>query len=103
MAGGVSPATELEEEHSGEDGAFAELEKINKGEVARRLKELRPGSASPGNAKPQLGAKSKQAELGLGAPGLGAPSEDDEVAILKQWARSQGRRPPRQNGSLLKK
>lgn len=33
--------TELEEEHGGEDGAFAELEKINKAEVARRLKEIK--------------------------------------------------------------
>ena len=33
--------TELEEEHGGEDGAFAELEKINKAEVTRALRELK--------------------------------------------------------------
>jgi type I restriction enzyme M protein len=33
--------TELEEEQSGEDGAFAELEKINKAEVNKRLKEIK--------------------------------------------------------------
>ena len=33
--------TELEEEHSGEEGAFAELEKINKANVAARIKELK--------------------------------------------------------------
>lgn len=33
--------TELEEEHSGEDGAFAEVEKINKGEVNKRLKSIK--------------------------------------------------------------
>ena len=33
--------TELEEEHSGEDGAFSELEKVNKGNVNKRLKELK--------------------------------------------------------------
>lgn len=33
--------TELEEEHSGEDGAFAELDKVNKATVAARLKELK--------------------------------------------------------------
>lgn len=33
--------TELEEEHGGEDGLFSELEKINKAEVARRLKEIK--------------------------------------------------------------
>jgi len=33
--------TELEEEHSGEDGAYAELDKVNKANVAARLKELK--------------------------------------------------------------
>ena len=33
--------TELEEEHGGEDGAFAELEKVNKGAVTARLKEIK--------------------------------------------------------------
>jgi type I restriction enzyme M protein len=32
---------ELEEEHSGEDGAFAELDKVNKANVTARLKELK--------------------------------------------------------------
>ena len=32
---------DLEEEHGGEDGAFAELEKLNKAEVSRRLKEIK--------------------------------------------------------------
>ena len=58
--------TELEEEHGGEDGAFAELEKINKAEVASRLKEI-GRDASPRRPK------------------------DDETAaeekVLKQWAK----------------
>lgn len=33
--------TELEEEQSGEEGCFAELDKINKGNVQKRLKELK--------------------------------------------------------------
>jgi len=33
--------TELEEEHGGEEGAFSELDKINKGEVSKRLKEIK--------------------------------------------------------------
>ena len=33
--------TELEEEHGGEEGAFSELEKVNKANVATRLKEIR--------------------------------------------------------------
>jgi type I restriction enzyme M protein len=32
--------TELEEEHSGEDGFFADMEKVNKAAVQKRLKEL---------------------------------------------------------------
>jgi type I restriction enzyme M protein len=33
--------TELEEEHGGDDGAFAELDKVNKASVAARLKEIK--------------------------------------------------------------
>lgn len=48
--------TELEEEHSGEDGAFAELDKINKAEVSKQLKALKGDSARA-----------------------------DEATVLKQW------------------
>ena len=48
--------TELEEEHGGEEGAFSELEKVNKGNVTVRLKEI----------KGDLEAK-------------------DEAAVLKEW------------------
>jgi type I restriction enzyme M protein len=33
--------SEMEEEHGGEDGAFADLDKVNKGNVAERLKEIK--------------------------------------------------------------
>ena len=33
--------TELEEEHGGEDGAFAELDKVTKASVTARLKEIK--------------------------------------------------------------
>lgn len=52
--------TELEEEHSGEEGAFAELEKVNKGEVTKRLKFLK--------ANPD-------------------PETTAEVKALKQWTK----------------
>ncbi|SEK76929.1 type I restriction enzyme M protein [Ectothiorhodospira marina] len=52
----ASQLTELEEEHGGEDGAFAELDKINKGEVTKRLKEIK-----------------------------GNPEYADEAWVLKQW------------------
>lgn len=53
----ASQITELEEEHGGEDGAFAELDKINKGEVTKRLKEIKKDSGYA-----------------------------DEVTVLKQWS-----------------
>lgn len=37
----VSELTELEEEHSGEDGCFAEFEKVNKATVNARIRELK--------------------------------------------------------------
>jgi len=52
----IATRTELEEEHGGEEGAFAELEKINKGEVNKRLKELKNESGA-----------------------------EDEIAVLNQW------------------
>jgi type I restriction enzyme M protein len=51
---------ELEEEHGGEEGAFAELEKINKGSVTARLKELKGFFATDQEAK-------------------------DEAAVLNEW------------------
>jgi type I restriction enzyme M protein len=52
---------ELEEEHGGEEGAFAELEKVNKGSVGRRVKELRVDSG----------------ELRVGS--------GDELVVLEEW------------------
>jgi hypothetical protein len=41
----------MEEEHGGQEGAFAEFDKVNKAEVSRALKELRqatlPGASAP--------------------------------------------------------
>jgi len=51
-----SAKSELEEEHGGEDGAFSELEKINKANINARLKEIQ-------NDKESV----------------------EEVAILKEW------------------
>ena len=47
---------ELEEEHGGEEGAFAELDKVNKGNVNARLKEIK-----------------------------GDPESRDEAKVLKEW------------------
>lgn len=37
----IARLTDLEEEHGGEESAFADLEKLNKGNVAARLKEIK--------------------------------------------------------------
>jgi type I restriction enzyme M protein len=37
----IAKLAELEEEHGGEDGAFSELDKVNKANVAARLKEIK--------------------------------------------------------------
>lgn len=57
-----SQLTELEEEHGGDEGAFAELDKINKGEVAKRLKEIKsdPDCAEEARVLKQWSALEKQ-------------------------------------------
>ncbi len=63
----ASALDELEEEHSGDDGAFSELDKINKGNVSARLKELKtnePQGDSPGSLDEEALA---------------------EMAILRKW------------------
>jgi type I restriction enzyme M protein len=42
--------TELEEEHGGEDGAFAELDKTTKANIAARLKEIKGDKEAKGEA-----------------------------------------------------
>ena len=66
--------TELEEEHGGEDGLFAELEKVNKACVAARLKEI-----APGHANLPIGKKRKADQE------IGAPGDEDEAAALTAW------------------
>ena len=46
-----SGKTELEEEHGGEDGPFAELDKINKGNVTKLVKDLKSGAGSAEDIK----------------------------------------------------
>jgi type I restriction enzyme M protein len=53
--------SELEEEHGGEEGVFADLEKVNKGEVNRRLKELQTTHGDAPDDAP------------------------DDAALLRQW------------------
>jgi len=46
----ASKLTEIEEEHSAEDGYFAELDKVNKANITKRIKEVKTyGRMSPDN------------------------------------------------------
>ncbi len=57
---------ELEEEHGGEDGAFAELDKVNKASVTARLKEIKGDREALGEVavlNEWLKLNEKQAEL----------------------------------------
>ena len=54
---------ELEEEHGGDEGAFAELEKVNKAAVTARLKEIRGLFAKDDDAKAENAILSKWLEL----------------------------------------
>lgn len=64
-----SQLEELEEEHSGEDGYFADLEKVNKNSVQARLKEITP-------------VKNKKVDLSMAAETQVAYGEK---AILEQY------------------
>ena len=48
--------TELEEEHGGEEGAFSELDKVNKANVTARLKEIKERQGSQGRGRHALNA-----------------------------------------------
>ncbi|WIM42162.1 type I restriction-modification system subunit M [Methanosarcina mazei] len=60
--------TELEEEHGGEEGAFSELEKVNKANVAARLKDIKNVAARLKDIKSDREAK-------------------EEAAVLNDWLR----------------
>jgi type I restriction enzyme M protein len=70
---------ELEEEEGGEEGAFAELEKVNRAGVAGRIKEL----------KVESGKSSVSSEQS---------SADSELAVLEEWLTLNG-----EEGELKKK
>lgn len=63
---------ELEEEHSGEEGYFADFDKLNKAAVAKRLKELQTPVKKIGKKEKLVMAAEPEAEYG-------------EAAILEQY------------------
>lgn len=92
----ASQLSELEEEHGGEDGAFAEVVKINKGNINARLKDIR-GEAeladeftvlkkwielSDAQAAQRKSIKIKEAELDKLAYGKYPELSEDEIKTL---------------------
>ena len=66
----LSERTALEEEYGGDEGVFAELDRINKAEVVKLIKEL----------------KSQTAPLAMAAePGVDYGESTNDLAIAEQW------------------
>src|SRR5690606_25360277 len=72
MENALARRNELEEEHSGEDGVFGDLEKINVTEVRKLLRELK--------AAPQTTDLAMAAE-----PDMAYGEEVDEIAIAEEY------------------
>lgn len=72
---------ELEEEHGGEEGAFAELEKVNKASVAARVKELKVEGQ---RSKVDDGQRTTDDGRSSMVDGLSS-IVSDELAILEEW------------------
>ena len=73
---------ELAEEHGGEEGAFSDLEKINRAEVSRRLKELQEAEAAE---KKNAAAKVAEEPVPFGE------SEESDTGALLEWLNLDGR------------
>jgi len=73
LEGVTTRLSEIEEEHGGEDGAFAELDKVNKANVTARLKEMK----SMEGQMPR--------EAGMPGAAKGDKESKDEAAVLNDW------------------
>jgi type I restriction enzyme M protein len=73
----VAQMAELEDEHGGEDGAFSELDKVNKAEVTRRLKEIKRDK----EAKDEATVLHEWLKLAGGETDLKKTLKDAEVAL----------------------
>ncbi len=108
--------TELEEEHGGEDGAFADLDKVNKANVAVRLREIQGDKDTKeeaaalnewlnlNNEEADLKKRLKEAEVALDAQAYARYPElhrarDQDAGGGRQVARRAGCRHPWRNGS----
>ena len=74
---------ELEEEHSAEDGAFAELDKINKANISKQLKALKnsPLSTSHSSLEDEERILTQWLDLNKGEAALKKAIKDAELAL----------------------
>lgn len=77
MDGVTAKLTELEEEHGGDEGAFAELDKINKANVATRLREIKDDK----EAKDEAAVLSDWLKLSADEADLKKQVKDAETAL----------------------
>ncbi len=115
LEGVTARLTELEEEHGGEEGAFADLDKVNKANVAARLKEIKGDKDAKDEAAvlerlaeaQQRGGRSQEAPQGgrgrARRPSLREVSEahrgrDQDAGGGRQVARRARCRHPRRDG-----
>ena len=78
---------ELEEEHGGDEGAYAELEKVNKAEIGKRLKEIQAEQkAATASSFPRRRESSAVKKLDARLHGHDKiDMTDAEVAALDAW------------------
>jgi type I restriction enzyme M protein len=76
---------ELEEEHSGEEGAFSELDKVNKASVTARLKEIDAETAKTKPRKAELKVAEPAARYLVNAVILDDNENADEAEVLRMW------------------
>ena len=82
LEGVTSRLTELEEEHSGEEGALSELEKVNRANVVARLKELEAEQRVAAKVPSRRTAPTTAAIAAEPTADFGETSERD---ALKAW------------------
>ena len=81
LEGVAAQLTELEEEHSGEEGAFAELDKINKASITARLKEITGFFATEEDTGEEVAVLSKWVELSNQQASLKRKLKDAEADL----------------------
>ena len=76
---------ELEEEHGGEDGAFNELDKVNKINVAARLKEIQAERKATRNSRTTTTPSFRRTPESSSKAPENESADDAELRVLNDW------------------